>query len=63
MHVMRVDEPTDDGVADFLVVNKYAADLVPNRIYTSENGSNPLSVKTGDVTEMTFITGRVIKVT
>jgi hypothetical protein len=62
MHVVRVDQPTDDGIADFLVVDKNAIDLVPNWIYVSDNGTHPLRVTIGNITNISYTSSKSIQV-
>jgi hypothetical protein len=62
MHVVRVDQPTDDGIADFLTVNENAIDLVPKWIYLSNSGTHPLSVTIGNITGISYVSSRSIQV-
>jgi len=61
LHVVKVDYPSDDGVADFLAVNPYKLDVLPNFIYLSNDGLNPLNVTVGNVTNL-IITSNELQV-
>lgn len=62
MHVVRVDYPTDDGIADFLTVDQNVLDYLPNKIYVSDNGTYPLDVKFGVTVNLTQTTSSKLKV-
>jgi hypothetical protein len=54
MHVVRVDAPFDDGLPDFLVLDPFALDDVPNQIYLSDNGTSPLLVMVENITDIVY---------
>lgn len=59
LHIVKVDYPMDDGVADFLSVNPYKLDILPNFIYLSNDGLNPLNVAIGNVTNVTVASNQL----
>lgn len=60
LHVVRVDP--DDGISDFLIVPDQSVDLVPNLIYTSHDGTNPLPVTMANITDLSYTSARQIQV-
>ena len=52
LHVVRIDYPTDDGIADFLTIDPHKLDILPDYIYSSENGTNPIPVSICNVTSI-----------
>ena len=49
LHVVQIDFPQDDGLPDFLVLSETKLDDVPDRIFTSSDGRNPLNVSVTNI--------------
>lgn len=50
LRVVRVDQPQDDGLPDFLVFSDTELDkTIPDRLYRSDDGTDPYDVLMGEV--------------
>jgi hypothetical protein len=62
MHAVRVDQPIEDGIADFLLVNENAIDLVPEWIYLSDSRTQPFGIIIGNITDISCVPSKSIQV-